>query len=97
VSLLTICTLPSIVDNSCQTSNKKFVRATICVHELEGAINYWRARRPARENELALSAEVNLLTNVYALIIFRRQMTVDIGTVDADVRRLIDDWRRQGA
>jgi len=69
----------------------------LSVQELEGAINYWRARRPARGNELALSAEVNLLANVYALMIFRRQMTVDIGTLDADVRRLIDDWRRQGA
>jgi hypothetical protein len=67
----------------------------LSVQELEGAINYWRDRRPARGNELALSAEVNLLANVYALMIFRRQMVIDIGTVDAGVRRLIDDWRRQ--
>lgn len=69
----------------------------LSVQELEGAINYWRDRRPARGNELALSAEVNLLANVYALMIFRRQMTVDIGTVDPGVRRLIDDWRGQVA
>lgn len=69
----------------------------LSVQELEGAINYWRDRRPARGNELALSAEVNLLANVYALMIFRRQMTIDIGTVDPGVRRLIDDWRGQVA
>ena len=59
------------------------------VQELEAAINHWRERRPARGNEDALSPEVNLLATVYALMIFRRQTSIGIDTLDARVRQLV--------
>ena len=61
----------------------------LSVQELEAAINHWRDRRPARGNEYALSPEVKLLATVYALMIFRRQLSIDIDTLDARVRQLV--------
>ena len=65
----------------------------LSMHELEAAINHWRDRRPARGNEFALSAEVNVLATVYALMIFRGAKTVDLGTLDASARQLLLAWR----
>ena len=59
------------------------------VHELEAAINHWRERRPARGNEYALSPEVNVLATIYALMIFRRQLSIDIDTLDPHARQLV--------
>jgi hypothetical protein len=42
----------------------------ITLTELEGAINYWRTRRPSLGEERALSSEVNALATDYALMIF---------------------------
>ena len=61
--------------------------------ELEAAINFWRDRRPARGNEYALSAEVNVLARVYALMIFHQAARIDIGTLDAGARGLVESWR----
>ena len=65
--------------------------------ELEAAINYWRERRPARGNEFALSAEVNALATVYALMIFRRAKTVDEAQLDSTARQVLQAWRVQVA
>lgn len=65
----------------------------LSVQELEAAINYWRDRRPARGNEVALSAEVNILATIYALMIYRREIAVDIQTLDVRARGLVEDWR----
>ncbi|SHH26684.1 DUF3717 domain-containing protein [Massilia sp. CF038] len=59
------------------------------VQELEAAINFWRDLRPARGNEFALSPEVNALATVYALMIFRGQLVVNIATLDPEIRRLL--------
>ena len=65
----------------------------LSMHELEAAINHWRDRRPARGNEFALSAEVNVLATVYALMIFRGAKTVELDTLDASARQLLLAWR----
>ncbi|MBC7501883.1 MAG: DUF3717 domain-containing protein [Herminiimonas sp.] len=68
----------------------------ISLADLEQAINYWRARRPSSGEERALSAEVNALATVYAMMIFERQRTVPAAAVDAVVLRLIESWRQPG-
>jgi hypothetical protein len=65
----------------------------LSLQELEAAINFWRDRRPARGNEYALSAEVNVLARVYALMIFNREPSVDLDTLDASARQLLQTWR----
>ena len=65
----------------------------LSVQELEAAINYWRERHPARGSEFALGPEVNLLATVYALMIFRRQSSLHIDTLDPGVQHLLQAWR----
>jgi hypothetical protein len=61
--------------------------------ELEQAINYWRRMRPSTGEERALSAEVNALANVYALMIFQRAPAFSVASLDPVARELIDAWR----
>lgn len=65
----------------------------LSVQELEAAINDWRERQPARGRELALGAEVKLLATVYALMIFRRQSSIPIASLDPGVQQLLQAWR----
>ena len=65
----------------------------LSLQELEAAINFWRARRPARGNEYALSAEVNILARVYALMIFNHVTSVEMESLDASARQLLLSWR----
>jgi hypothetical protein len=67
----------------------------LSLQELEAAINYWRARRPACGNEFALSAEVNALATVYALMIFRGARTLPLEQLDSSTRQLLQTWREQ--
>ncbi len=67
----------------------------LSVQELEAAINYWRARSPAGRNEYALSRDVNLLAPIYALMIYRGAPTLDMNTLDPNVRQLLHVWRAQ--
>ena len=69
----------------------------ITLTELEQAINYWRALRPARGEERALSTEVDRLATVYALMIFRHASSLPLASLDAASRQLIDAWRLQQA
>lgn len=66
----------------------------LTVQELESAINFWRAQRPARGNEVALAPEVNLLARIYALMIYRRATTIDIDSLAPDVQQLLLRWRQ---
>lgn len=66
----------------------------LTLSELEQAINHWRRMRPATGEERALSAEVNALANVYALMIFERARAFPLDSLDPDVRALIEAWRR---
>ena len=63
--------------------------------ELEQAINYWRSLRPSTGEERALSAEVNSLANIYALMIFQQIRSVPSSSLEAGVLALIDGWRNQ--
>jgi hypothetical protein len=65
----------------------------LSLQELEAAINYWRDRRPARGNEYALSAEVNALARVYALMIFNRASSLTLEQLDPGARQLLQTWR----
>ncbi len=62
--------------------------------ELEQAINYWRRARPSTGEERALSAEVNALANVYALMIYQRMQSFTLESLDPAARELVDAWRR---
>ena len=62
--------------------------------ELEQAINYWRRMRPSLGEERALSAEVNALADVYALMIFHRAATLTLDELPSSARELIEAWRR---
>lgn len=61
---------------------------------LEAAINYWRARQPARGNEYALSPPVSRLARVYALMIYYRQDRIAEEGLEPAILALIDAWRR---
>ena len=50
--------------------------ASIHISDIESAINFWRARSPAREGA-ALAPEVRVLAEVYALMVHARQDAVD--------------------
>lgn len=65
----------------------------LSLQELEAAINFWRDRRPARGNEYALSAEVNVLARVYALMIFNHASSLEMDLLDASARGLLESWR----
>ena len=47
----------------------------ISIHELEAAINFWRARSPSSGDELVLCKEASALSKPYALLIVQRQQT----------------------
>jgi hypothetical protein len=65
--------------------------------ELEQAINYWRGLRPSMGEERALSAEVNALANVYALMIFERIRSLPLASLDTSVLPLVESWRSRTA
>ena len=66
----------------------------LTLSELEQAINYWRRMRPSQGEERALSAEVNALADVYALMIFHRAATFPLGDLAPSALELIEAWRR---
>jgi hypothetical protein len=69
----------------------------ITLPELEQVINYWRTQRPSTGEERALSPEVNGLAKLYALMIFHRQKSTPVDSIDPVCRQLIDHWRKQAA
>ena len=58
----------------------------LTLNELEQAINYWRRMRPSTGEEHALSAEVNALADVYALMIFERARTRPLSSLGDEAR-----------
>jgi hypothetical protein len=67
----------------------------ISLAELEQAINYWRNLRPSRGEERSLSPEVDLLAEVYALMIYERLRSLPAARVSAEAMGLIEAWRGQ--
>lgn len=61
--------------------------------DLEEAINYWRAQRPASGEECALSPEVDALAGLYAMMIFHHRHEVALDAIDAQARQLVQAWR----
>ena len=64
---------------------------------LEAAINYWRARQPARGNEYALSPPVSRLAGVYARMIYARQDSIAEDSLEPAIVALIEAWRSDAA
>ena len=69
----------------------------ISLFELEQAINHWRIVHPSQGEERALSAEVNALANVYALMIFQRQRAMQLDDMAPPARQLLQAWLQQKA
>jgi hypothetical protein len=46
--------------------------AQVALHELESAINWWRAKAPPSDGACALSPQVAALAKPYALLIWQR-------------------------
>jgi hypothetical protein len=67
----------------------------ISLAEVEQAINYWRNLRPSRGEERSLSPEVNLLAEIYALMIYERLRSLPTARVGAEAMGLIEAWRGQ--
>ncbi|HZX25607.1 MAG TPA: DUF3717 domain-containing protein [Telluria sp.] len=65
------------------------------LQELEAAINHWRARKPAQGAEFVLSAEVNALARVYALMIFHRRSSIPFDSLEPFAQQLVRAWRDQ--
>lgn len=65
----------------------------LTLSDLERAINYWRAKKPSTGEERRLSAEVNSLAHIYALMIFHGQSVLPAAQVDGGVSALVAQWR----
>ncbi|MGA7778496.1 MAG: DUF3717 domain-containing protein [Paraburkholderia sp.] len=66
----------------------------ITIHELEAAINFWRARSPSSGDELVLCKEASALSKPYALLIVQRQTTLSPEALDAIAREAWDSYVR---
>ncbi|CAB3712611.1 DUF3717 domain-containing protein [Paraburkholderia rhynchosiae] len=64
----------------------------ISIHELEAAINFWRARSPSSGDELVLCKEASALSKPYALLIVQRQNTLSRDRLDAVARQAWDSY-----
>ena len=63
--------------------------------ELEEAINYWRVLRPSTGDAYALSAEVNVLANVYAMLIISGEKNIPHDAIDPAACDLLALWRER--
>jgi hypothetical protein len=66
----------------------------ISIHELEAAINFWRARSPSSGDELVLCKEASALSKPYALLIVQRQQTLSPDRLDAVARQAWEAYVR---
>lgn len=64
--------------------------SNISIHELEAAINYWRARSPSTGDELSLCKEASALSKPYALMIVTRQTALPEDALEPAAR---DAWQ----
>ena len=67
----------------------------ITLSELEQAINHWRIVQPSQGEERALSVEVDALADVYALMIFQRQRSMQLDDMALQPRQLLQAWLQQ--
>jgi hypothetical protein len=66
----------------------------ISIHELEDAINFWRARSPSSGEELVLCKEASALSKPYALLIVQRQTTLSPERLTGIAREAWDSYVR---
>ncbi|RFU47575.1 DUF3717 domain-containing protein [Paraburkholderia sp. DHOC27] len=66
----------------------------ITIHELEDAINFWRARSPSSGDELVLCKEASALSKPYALLIVQRQTSLSPEALDGIARQAWDSYVR---
>ncbi|MEX3629130.1 MAG: DUF3717 domain-containing protein [Burkholderia sp.] len=66
----------------------------ILIHELEAAINFWRARSPSSGDELRLCEEASALSKPYALLIVQRQSALKPEGLDPISRRAWESYVR---
>jgi len=66
----------------------------ITIHELEAAINFWRARSPSSGDELVLCKEASALSKPYALMIVQRQTVLSPEGLDGTAREAWESYVR---
>jgi hypothetical protein len=64
----------------------------ISIHDLEAAINFWRARSPSSGDELRLCEEASALSKPYALLIVTRRSSVELEGLDPKARKAWDAY-----
>lgn len=75
-------------------SSNHEVMSDISIHELEAAINFWRARSPSSGDELVLCKEASALSKPYALLIVQRQHTLSPDRLDGMARQAWETYVR---
>lgn len=70
------------------------IMSDITIHELEAAINFWRARSPSSGDELVLCKEASALSKPYALLIVQRQTGLSPEALDPKAREAWDSYVR---
>ena len=70
------------------------VMSEITIHELEAAINFWRARSPSSGDELVLCKEASALSKPYALMIVQRQTALSPEGLDPTAREAWNSYVR---
>jgi hypothetical protein len=70
------------------------IMSDITIHELEAAINFWRARSPSSGDELVLCKEASALSKPYALMIVQRQTTLTPEGLDTSAREAWNSYVR---
>lgn len=64
----------------------------ITLLQIESAINYWRAAKPANETDKAVCREVSILADIYAVMIHHRMQAVDPATFTNEQLIAIAGW-----
>jgi hypothetical protein len=70
------------------------VMSDITIHELEAAINFWRARSPSSGDELVLCKEASALSKPYALMIVQRRNALPPEGLDETAREAWNSYVR---
>ncbi|MDE1181328.1 DUF3717 domain-containing protein [Paraburkholderia sp.] len=66
----------------------------ITIHELEAAINFWRARSPSSGDELVLCKEASALSKPYAQMIVQRQTVLTREGLEPNARQAWETYVR---
>jgi len=70
------------------------IMSDISIHDLEAAINFWRARSPSSGDELKLCEEASALSKPYALLIVQREGALQLEGLDPKARKAYETYVR---